>query len=141
MVIGIIVVLAALVVAGGAVTLYLLRQQDTLGAEPNGPRTPTPGVDASVTAESPATAEPSKNVRFVEVGQCVRNDGTQERPELVVAACAPKTYEVLARIDGATTGKADAQRKCAPVAGYTDWFYHDTALDELDFVLCLKANK
>lgn len=50
----------------------------------------------------------------------------------------PKTYEVLRRIDGATSGKKDAEAKCGKVAGYTDWYFFDSELDTLDFVLCLK---
>ena len=52
--------------------------------------------------------------------------------------CAAGTYEVLERFDTATTGEDDAQAKCKDVQGYTKWYFYDSALDRLDFVLCLK---
>ena len=41
-------------------------------------------------------------------------------------------------IKGATTGESDAERKCSKVTGYTNWFFYDSDLDDLDVVLCLK---
>ena len=45
---------------------------------------------------------------------------------------------MLRRIDGATSGEKDAAAKCAKVDGYTNWYFFDSELDTLDFVLCLK---
>ncbi|WP_375373504.1 hypothetical protein [Micromonospora sp. ATA51] len=45
---------------------------------------------------------------------------------------------MLRRFDGATSGEKDAQAKCAKVDGYTNWYFFDSELDTLDFVLCLK---
>ncbi len=105
----------------------------------------SPGVDPSAEASEqagPATtaAAPASSTdpRFVKAGQCVRNDGGVAQPKLVITECAPKTYEVLRRIDGRTSGRKDAEAKCAKVAGYTDWFFFDSELDTLDFVLCLR---
>jgi hypothetical protein len=36
-----------------------------------------------------------------------------------------------------TSGEPDAVAKCAKVAGYTDWYFFNSELDALDFVLCL----
>ena len=47
--------------------------------------------------------------------------------------------EVLKRVDGATSGEKDAESKCAVVRGYTNWYFYDSELDGLDFVLCLRA--
>lgn len=137
-------VLAVLVLAAGGVVFYLLKRDvETVAANPT-PDTSQP-ADAAVTEPTPSepqATEPqpdaSTDVRFVEVGQCVRNDGTMDQPRLVVTECAPRTYEVLARVDGATSGAEDAKRKCSSVPGYTQWYFYNAALDELDFVLCLK---
>ena len=37
-----------------------------------------------------------------------------------------------------TTGEADAETKCSKVSKYTKWYFYDSELDSLDFVLCLK---
>lgn len=108
-----------------------------------------PNVAASVSPAGPATStnptsnvaapDSSANPRFVEVGQCVRNDGPADgEPKMLITECGPQTYEVLLRVDGPTTGEEDAAAKCAAVGGYTNWFFFDSDLDTLDFVLCLK---
>ncbi len=110
---------------------------------------PDSDVTASVSSAGPATSasptpsvaapDSSTNPRFVEVGQCVRNDGPADgKPELLITECGPQTYEVLLRVDGPTTGEEDAAAKCSAVGGYTNWFFFDSDLDTLDFVLCLK---
>ena len=48
------------------------------------------------------------------------------------------TFEVLKRVDGRTTGEADAENKCSKVDKYTKWYFYDSELDSLDFVLCLR---
>lgn len=151
--IGLIAVLAVLVLGGGGVALYLLAGDSAppaAGSDATASSNPDPGAPTSgnpdpgattagpTTAESPSPEETTVPVRLVEVGQCVRNDGTLDEPRLVVTECGPETYEVLARIDGPTTGSADARSKCASVPGYTQWYYYDADLDDLDFVLCLK---
>ncbi|MFR9774539.1 flagellar basal body protein FliL [Micromonospora sp. MS34] len=93
-----------------------------------------PGAPATAAAAPASSTDP----RFVQSGQCVRNDGSTGQPRLMITECTPKTYEVLSRIDGPTSGKKDAEAKCAKVEGYTDWFFFDSELDTLDFVLCLK---
>lgn len=142
--IGLIAVLAVLVLGGGGVALYLLSEDSAPpAAGPGATASGYPDSGATTAEPTPAEASPSPEettapVRLVEVGQCVRNDGTLDEPRLVVTECGPETYEVLARIDGRTTGSADARRKCASVPGYTQWYYYDADLDDLDFVLCLK---
>lgn len=104
-----------------------------------------PTVSSAPTGSSapvavPPAPEPSTDPRFVKVGQCVRNDGTQGgQPKLTVTPCGPKTYQVLRRFDGATSGEKDAEAKCAKVPGYTNWYFFNSPLDTLDFVLCLKS--
>jgi hypothetical protein len=68
----------------------------------------------------------------------VRNQGTADTPEMKIVPCASGTYQVLKRIDGRTTGEADAESKCSKVPNYTKWYFYDSELDSLDFVLCLR---
>ncbi|TDB78588.1 hypothetical protein [Micromonospora sp. KC723] len=137
-------VLAAAVLGGTAVLWYRAGATDD-GVSPTeagpttntGPDAPVPGaVGALPTAPAPAS---SADPRFVKVGECVRNTGpVGGKPKLLIADCAPQTYEVLRRFDGQTSGEKDAEAKCGAVAGYTDWFFYDSELDSLDFVLCLR---
>ncbi|RLK24544.1 hypothetical protein DER29_2459 [Micromonospora sp. M71_S20] len=145
-VVAVLATVALLALVGGAAVLYLLDQDDrTPVATPSGPapaaRTDPPEAPASATAAAPSTPAPesSTDPRFVKAGQCVRNDGPAGgKPKLLISDCAPQSYEVLRRIDGATSGEKDAAAKCAKVDGYTNWYFFDSELDTLDFVLCLK---
>ncbi|HEX5596147.1 MAG TPA: hypothetical protein VFX61_09065 [Micromonosporaceae bacterium] len=149
-----IVVLAMLVIGGGGVAFYLLTQdqgkkdvtadrtdppkpQDTEAGSSGQPTLPdetsTPSGDATGTSSAAPTS-----VRLVEVGQCVKNEGTNSKPKLVITECAPHTYEVLERIDGPTTGEEDAKKKCSKLSKYDNWYFFDDPLPELSFVLCLK---
>ncbi|MET7707102.1 hypothetical protein [Micromonospora sp. NPDC005413] len=139
--IAVLAVVLLVVAVGGA--FWLLRGQDD---DPAPVAAPTgsavagePSADADAPAPSAAAPESSADPRFVKVGQCIRNDGVPGgKPKLLISGCAPKSYEVLSRIDGATSGERDAKAKCDKVEGYTDWFSFDSELDTLDFVLCLK---
>ncbi|MCX4387683.1 hypothetical protein OG777_12165 [Micromonospora peucetia] len=145
-VVAVLATVALLVLVGGAAVLYLLGQnEETPVATASEPapvaETAPPDATASATAAAPSTPAPesSTDPRFVKAGQCVRNDGpTDGKPKLLISDCAPQTYEVLRRIDGATSGEKDAATKCAEVDGYTNWYFFDSELDTLDFVLCLK---
>ncbi|RZT81758.1 hypothetical protein EV382_5050 [Micromonospora violae] len=98
-----------------------------------------PSADAVEPVPSAAAPESSADPRFVKVGQCVRNDGAAgDKPKLLISGCTAKSYEVLRRIDGPTSGERDAEAKCGKVEGYTNWYFFDSELDTLDFVLCLK---
>ena len=147
------VLVLTLLICAGAVTLYLLGRNDEqpraqpspspTGAGPGNAPTSTgeaqssgPGPRASQTSR-PAP-QSSADARFVKVGQCVKNVGGTSTPKLVITRCGSQTYQVLARFDGATTGERDAKTKCGKVAGYTDWYFFNSELDVLDFVLCLK---
>ncbi|MBQ1074046.1 hypothetical protein KBX06_12875 [Micromonospora sp. C31] len=145
-VVAVLATVVLLVLVGGAAVFYLLGQDDgTPAATPGGPapavRTDPPDAPTSATAAPSITpaAESSADPRFVKAGQCVRNEGpTGGKPKLLISDCAPQTYEVLRRVDGATSGEKDAAAKCAKVDGYTNWYFFDSELDTLDFVLCLK---
>ncbi|MFB9851827.1 hypothetical protein ACFFMR_15735 [Micromonospora andamanensis] len=137
------VLTAALVlVLGGATAFYLVGQDDetpTPVSAPTNEAAPAPDAqDAETPSDDPAPAS-STDPRFVEAGQCVRNDAAAGgKPKLLLSECEPRSYEVLRRFDGKTSGERDAEEKCAAVDGYTNWYFYDSELDSLDFVLCLK---
>jgi hypothetical protein len=126
-----VVVLGLLALAGGGVTWWLLSRPDT-------PAQALPQPSPTTAAPSTA-ASGDADARFVTSGQCVRNEGSEDVPQMTIAPCAKGTFEVLKRVDGATTGERDAEKKCASVAGYTNWYFYDSELDALDFVLCLRG--
>ncbi|MEH1012681.1 hypothetical protein V6U90_06115 [Micromonospora sp. CPCC 206060] len=136
----------AVLVSGGAAAIYYLRGQDgptpstaATSAVPDAPPTAAPQSSAEPASTEP-TVESSTDPRFVKVGQCVRNVGPADgQPKLVIAPCGAGTYQVLRRFDGATSGEKDAEAKCAKVEGYTNWYFFNSPLDTLDFVLCLKS--
>ncbi|MFE9956367.1 flagellar basal body protein FliL [Micromonospora sp. NPDC005299] len=138
----VVLVVLAVLLLGGAGAYWMLGRDDasTGGtAATSAPAGPTGA--ASAPAEAPTTPPApasSTDPRFVKAGQCVANEGGSAEPKLVITECAAKTYQVLRRIDGSTSGKKDAESKCAKVEGYTDWYFFDSRLDTLDFVLCLK---
>jgi hypothetical protein len=132
--------LSGLLVCGGLGTTawLLLREPDATAAVGGTAPAPTTAGPAAAPTGIPGPPLSSKDARFVGKGQCVRNEGTADAPEMSISVCASGAYEVLARIDGRTTGEADAETKCAKVPSYSKWFFYDSELDSLDFVLCLK---
>jgi hypothetical protein len=128
-----VVTLGVLIVIGLGATAWLLKERNDN----------TAGATAAATS---ATAEPgapaplgSEDARFfVKEGDCVVNEGSDAKPEMRTTVCTTGTYQVLKRVKGKSNGEKDAETKCAKVAGYTKWFFYDSPLDDLDFVLCLK---
>jgi len=131
-----VVVLGLLICGGLGTTAWLLNQRGNSAQGPTGTVAPSPS-DTADEAQVPGP-DSSEDARFVTKGQCVRNEGTAEKPELKIVACASGTLEVLRRVDGRTTGAPDAEAKCSKVPGYTKWFFYDSELDSLDFVLCMR---
>jgi hypothetical protein len=149
--VAIVVVLAVLVVSGAAAAFYLTRNdnepiaspstpaaapaggQQAGGAQGGGEQT---GTEPTTPAEQSGTPAPeaSAEARFAVKGQCLVNDGTDDKPSMRIVPCAPNTYEVLARFDGTT----DYKSKCGKVKDYQFHFFYDSELNALDFVLCLK---
>lgn len=146
--VAVLAVLAVLVLGGGAALFRLAGMEETdpgpVTAPP--PATAVPSDPGPASSDGSAEASPSAlapessaDPRFAKAGQCVRNDAPAgARPRLLITECAPKTYQVLRRFDGATSGEKDAEAKCGRVDGYTDWYFYNSELDTLDFVLCLK---
>ena len=147
--IAVLVTLVVLVLGvGGAGVWWVTRDSGgsdslpTAGATTPGTDPERPGSDRAHRpgrTEGTPAPESSTDARLVKEGQCVKNEGDPSgKPKLAITKCAPETYEVLRRFDGATDGENDAKTKCAQVEGYTEWYFFDSELDVLDFVLCLK---
>ncbi|AGL21668.1 hypothetical protein [Actinoplanes sp. N902-109] len=136
-IVAVVVVLALLIIGGLGTAAWLVSRPD-----PSEPRVlSSTARPSATTTRDVAAPEPqnSANARFVAKGQCVRNEGNaDDSPELTIVPCASGTFEVLKRVDGRTTGEADAEGKCSKVAHYTKWYFYDSELDSLDFVLCLR---
>jgi hypothetical protein len=134
-IVALVVVLALLIVGGLGTTAWLLVRQH----EPSGTAGRTPATATQpTTAANVAEPQPSEDARFVKKGECVRNEGSAQSPSMTIVPCASGTYLVLKRVDGRTTGEADAEAKCSKVPSYTKWYFYDSELDSLDFVLCLR---
>ena len=133
-IIALVVTLGVLICVGLGTTAWLLKERADKPAA-------SPGPSDAATNPGPVPLG-SEDARFnVKQGDCVVNEGTDEQPEMRATACASGTYQVLKRIDGKTSGQKDAEAKCAKVPGYTKWYFYDSPLDDLDFVLCLKEHK
>ena len=134
-IIALVVVLGLLILGGLGTAGWLLQRSAT----PLAGASKQPTAAASATTGSVPEPQSSEDARFVAKGQCVRNEGTaDDSPDLKIVSCASGTYEVLKRVDGRTTGEADAETKCSKVSRYTKWYFYDSELDSLDFVLCLR---
>jgi hypothetical protein len=132
-IIALVIVLGLLICGGLGTTGWLLANRQDPVAKPTTPPT------ATVATTEPDLQSPgSENARFVKKGECVRNEGSSDNPDMKIVPCASGTYEVLKRVDGRTTGEADAESKCSKVANYTKWYFYDSQWDNLDFVLCLR---
>jgi hypothetical protein len=134
-ILALVVVLGLLIVAGLGTTAWLLKLRSDKADK-------KAAAAASAAADPGVTPAGGEDARFdVRPGDCVINQGTDDEPNMRKSACVSGTYVVLKRIDGKTTGKKDAEDKCAKVPGYTKWYFYDSPLDDIDFVLCLKERK
>jgi hypothetical protein len=132
-IVALVVVLGVLILGGLGTTAWLLVERGKHGSPQARPSATGPTSAANV-----AGPQPSEDARFVKKGECVRNEGTAQNPAMTIVPCTSGTYEVLRRIDGPTTGETDAESKCSKVPEYTKWYFYDSELDSLDFVLCLR---
>jgi hypothetical protein len=132
-------VLALLVAGGVGIGLYLL---DDDPDDTAGPTTPSASASAGAPTTPPAAGPTqtaggsSTDARFATKGQCLVNKGTAKKPTMQITTCAAGTYEVLARFDG--TKDYNARCGGGKVPGYQFYYFFDSDLDTLDFVLCLK---
>jgi hypothetical protein len=108
----------------------------TATANPNA-TTPTPAA--------PPSTPPAFSPAAVNVGDCVANRGTPERPELRIVACAdPASYRVLLKATGVSIpegpdGEFDATTANTVCAGtqYDSWYGNNAIDDTGDVFLCL----
>jgi hypothetical protein len=135
-IVALVVVLGLLICGGLGTTAWLLNERG--GSAQRQAATTAPSTPATAEAAAVPGPRSSEDARFVAKGQCVRNENTADKPEMKIVACTSGTLEVLKRVDGRTTGEADAENKCSKVPNYTKWFFYDSELDSLDFVLCLR---
>lgn len=94
---------------------------------PLGERAPVPAVVIVTPSSAPSPA------RFAQKDACVRNQGTDEDPDLVLADCVPGALEIIERFDSTSDTKL-----CVKVPGYKYHYYYDSELAGLDFVLCMR---
>jgi hypothetical protein len=137
-IVALVIVLGLLICGGLGTTAWLLSSRGE--ADGDGGADPAPTASATTNQVTGPQPRSSEDARFVKKGQCVRNEGTPDQPEMKIVACASGTFEVLKRVDGRTTGEADAESKCRSVPEYTKWYFYDSELDSLDFVLCMKEH-
>jgi hypothetical protein len=135
-IIALVVTLGVLIVIGLGTTAWLLNERNDTQRQQ---AAPTPSATDPIAGPAPQGSEDARF--YVKKGDCVVNEGSDEEPNMRTIACTSGAYEVLERITGKTTGEKDAERKCSKVTGYTKWFFYDSPLDDLDFVLCLKEHK
>ncbi|HEY3007956.1 MAG TPA: flagellar basal body protein FliL [Micromonosporaceae bacterium] len=141
LIIAVVAVLVLLVCGGGGLALWLVGRDQGEPAAENSPAAqggPNASSSAQPTRAQSATPAPanSTDARFAAKGQCLTNDGTEKAPEMRIIKCASGSYEVLARFEGTT----DWRNKCGggKVPGYQYYYFYDSELNTLDFVLCLK---
>lgn len=93
--------------------------------------------DAPASAAASVSPGPSrlpKSARFATQGDCVINNGSGEKPDMMLVTCAPDAFDVLERIEGTTD-----VTQCEKIAGYKFHYFYDSELgDKFDFVLCLR---
>lgn len=130
-IVALVAVLALLILGGLGTTAWLLVDRNKKPSVL--PATTKPTTQANV-----AEPQPSSDARFVKKGECVANQGSPQSPAMTIVPCASGTFVVLKRVDGKTSGEADAESKCSKVDNYTKWYFYDSELDSLDFVLCLR---
>jgi hypothetical protein len=136
LIVGLVVVLAAVLCAGGIGGYLVLGKAGegrNTGAGAGAGATPTPGPPS---AEPTPSAAPVDDVVAAQVGDCLVNDGTNDLPKLRKVSCAKGSLEVIKRF-AATTDK----NKCEGVPGYTHNFFYDVPGDADDFVLCFRERK
>ena len=134
-IVALVVVLGLLICGGLGTTAWLIQRDDPTGG---GAAPIVPSAAPTDDTVGNPQSRPSTDARFVAKGQCVHNEGSAAKPEMKIVACTSGTFEVLKRVDGQTTGEADAEAKCTKVADYTKWYFYDSELDTLVFVLCLR---
>ncbi len=137
LIVTVVVALAVLVCGGGVTGLYLLNKSNS--AKTPAANRSKPAQSAAPTQEAttpPAAGTGGTAPITAQVGDCLVNDGTDERPKMRQVQCAANSFEVVKRIPKSTNSAL-----CENVSGYTHNYIYDTSPDDNDFVLCLKQRK
>jgi hypothetical protein len=99
-----------------------------------------PNPFASKVVPPPVVVTPSgpaklaQSARFAKPGECVLNQGTDTKPDLIMVRCESGSLEVLERKEGTINVE-----ECRGVAGYRYHYFYDSDLgDSFDFVLCMR---
>jgi hypothetical protein len=133
-----------LLCGGGAAGLYYVSKNDntkkptassgskaTAGPSANGSAAgPSAGPSAKGSAGATNNAGDAKDAQ---VGDCLINDGTSDKPVLRKTTCAAGTFEILKRFESTSDVK-----KCDTVPGYTHNYFYKTKNETFSFVLCMK---
>jgi hypothetical protein len=142
----VLVLVGLVVVGGGGIAAVAFAVNGNHHTSAHGSGTPTPSGSASASDEaspsdSPTPSDspsgPTDEGFVAQVGQCVKNIGTDTDPTLQIVPCASGTYKVLQKF----TGTADTH-KCDSVQGTDATVYAqhtDSTYSFLDYVLCLQS--
>jgi hypothetical protein len=147
---GLYVLVALLVVvlggAGGFGAWWAITNYGGSWATPSTSNTTTPAGEESPT---PEPTELAYRPELVEVGTCLTNRGTIERPQMWIVPCdRADTYEVLKVVKGADipkdaagafTEEATATPVCADVPS-DSWFGWNSPNDAQDHFYCMRTN-
>lgn len=89
------------------------------------PHTDSPAAPASSSIGTAATtgSAPTDDAE-IKTGQCVRNVGGVDTPQMKITSCGPGTFLVLARIEEDFSQESDADVACqAQAAGYSQYYF------------------
>jgi hypothetical protein len=136
----VVVVLAVLLCGGGAGAYSSVshNNKDTTAGSgatdkpTNSGNTAGPSAGPSAAGSAAATNN-AGDAKDAQVGDCLINDGTSDKPVLRKTTCAAGTFEILKRFDSTSDVK-----KCENVPGYTHNYFYKTKNDTFSFVLCMK---
>ncbi|HEX5596148.1 MAG TPA: hypothetical protein VFX61_09070 [Micromonosporaceae bacterium] len=109
-----------------------------LAYEPEDPDpVPRPSPSFSATSASPSPGR-TASIEFKK-GECVVNEGTDDKPELRKASCGPDTYEILSVIPFTTDESKCDNDPALAAPDHDTWYVFDSPIDAGDFVLCMKS--
>lgn len=144
----IVVFLAILVLGGGGgfAAWYVTTQQKA--ATPKVTNSPSPSASPATSVTS-ASVSASTDPHTIKVNDCITNKGTEKNPKVAISSCAPGSYKVIKKLEGASIvenaeGAFDAATTsvaaCAGT-GFQSWYgYKDVSDESKDVFFCLKNN-
>jgi hypothetical protein len=141
----IVLVLVGLVVVGGggiaAIAIAMNSGHKPIAHSSTSPSTGTSPSGEASASDSPTPSSspsgPTDEGYIAQVGECVKNIGSDSNPTLQIVSCTSGTYKVLQKF----TGTYDTT-KCDAVQGTDATVYAqhtDSTYSFLDYVLCLQS--